>query len=264
MSIRACVTDGVEVLKSSLCPFPHGFSTRFGGVSRGDLSSLNLGVHRGDKRENVEENYRRFGTAVGFSPKETVFFRQIHGVTVRSVTKADCGYGLYRDSDTASDGLITDEPGVALVVFGADCPTILLWDSVKKVVCAVHSGWRGTAAGMARHAVRRMTEDYGCKAEHIGAVIGPCIGKCCFETRSEVPEAMEKALGSLARPYIEQTDPEHWHVDLKGINEVWLRQAGVKSIDVTPNCTRCEHTRFWSHRLTGDARGSQAAVILMR
>ena len=91
----------------------HCFSTRLGGVSEGQLSSLNLGTHRGDKPENVRENYRILGKAVGFAPEETVFTKQVHSALVERVGRADCGRGLQREAEHGVDGLVTDEPGVA-------------------------------------------------------------------------------------------------------------------------------------------------------
>ena len=156
----------------------HCFSTRFGGVSEGALSSLNLGTHRGDRPENVRENYRILGTAVGFSPEETIFTRQEHTDLLLRVGKQDCGTGLEREQTAVCDGLLTDEPGAALVCFGADCTTLLLFDPVRQAIAAVHAGWRGTAQGIAYKAVLRMQAEFGCAPEHIHAAIGPCIGRC--------------------------------------------------------------------------------------
>ena len=126
----------------------HCFSTRLGGVSEGQLSSLNLGTHRGDKPENVRENYRILGKAVGFAPEETVFTRQEHTDLLLRVGRADCGTGLDREQTTVCDGILTDEPGVALVCFAADCTPVLLFDPVRQAIAAVHAGWRGTAQGI--------------------------------------------------------------------------------------------------------------------
>ena len=150
----------------------HCFSTRLGGVSEGQLSSLNLGTHRGDKPENVRENYRILGKAVGFAPEETVFTRQEHTDLLLRVGRADCGTGLDREQTTVCDGILTDEPGVALVCFAADCTPVLLFDPVRQAIAAVHAGWRGTAQGIAYKAVLRMQEEFGCAPEDIRAAIG--------------------------------------------------------------------------------------------
>ena len=241
----------------------HCFSTRFGGVSEGALSSLNLGTHRGDRPENVRENYRILGTAVGFSPEETIFTRQEHTDLLLRVGKQDCGTGLEREQTAVCDGLLTDEPGAALVCFGADCTTLLLFDPVRQAIAAVHAGWRGTAQGIAYKAVLRMQADFGCAPEHIHAAIGPCIGRCCFEVGPEVPEAMRRSLGPDAEAAIE-LHGEKAHVDLKRLNRIWLERAGVQVIDICPDCTKCQPERFWSHRVTGGNRVSQAAIIRLK
>ena len=240
----------------------HCFSTRYGGVSEGYLSSLNLGTHRGDKPENVYENYRILGSAVGFRPEDTVFTKQLHTDIVRRVGRADRGAGLLREQTEVCDAQITDEPGVALVAFAADCTPILLFDPVRRAIAAVHAGWRGTALGIAAKAVEAMTREFGCEPEHIGAAIGPCIGACCFETDGDVPEAMRAALGRDAERCIMRRG-EKFFVDNKSLNRIWLERCGVTRIDVSCDCTKCQPERFWSHRVTQGRRGSLAAVIML-
>lgn len=241
----------------------HAFSTRYGGVSEGPLASLNLGTHRGDRPENVLENYRILGSAVGFQPEDTVFTKQLHTDIVLRVGRADRGTGLLREQQTVCDGIITDAPGVALVCFSADCTPILLYDPVRRAVGAVHAGWRGTAQGIARKAVEAMTREFGCQPEHIRAAIGPCISRCCFETGPEVPEAMLAALGSEAEAAIE-LHGDKYHVDLKALNRMHLQRAGVQTVDVSRDCTMCQPGRFWSHRASNGVRGSLAAVIMLK
>ena len=238
----------------------HCFSTRYGGVSEGYLSSLNLGTHRGDLPENVQENYRILGQAVGFLPEETVFTRQLHTNTILRVGKKDCGTGLFREQEIVCDGLITNEPGVALVCFAADCTPVLLFDPENQAVAAAHAGWRGTASGIAARAVEAMVREFGSRPEAIRAAIGPSIGQCCFETDEDVPQAMLEAFGPEAERFIEKRG-EKYFVDNKGLNRLWLTRAGLTQIDVSPDCTRCQPDRFWSHRVTGGERGSLAAII---
>lgn len=254
----------LEYLSSSLLDgAAHCFSTRFGGVSEGYLSSLNLGTHRGDAPENVRENYRRLGQAVGFLPEHTVFTKQIHSDIVERVGRQERGRGLLREATQGCDGLITDEPEVALTVFSADCTPVLLFDPVRRVVGAVHAGWRGTAAGIAAKAAEKMCTELGCKAENLRAAIGPCISQCCFETDADVPEAMLAALGNEAECAIRPVG-EKYYVNLKALNALWLQRAGVRQIDLSDDCTACQPERFWSHRRVGNQRGSLAAVIMLR
>ena len=241
----------------------HGFSTRRGGVSPAPWDTLNLGPGRGDAPENVRENYRRFCGCVGMASERTVLSLQVHRDDVRLCTAADAGKGLIRERDYEADALITAERDLPLVVFSADCGILLLHDPEAGCVGAVHAGWRGCAAGIVEKAVREMVRLLGARPERILAALGPCIGKCCFETDSDVPEAMRtSALGAEAEPYLEQRG-EKWHVDLAGLNRQWLLRAGVAPdhIDVCGLCTACRPDLFWSHRKMGEARGVQAAVI---
>lgn len=241
----------------------HCFSTRLGGVSEGALSALNLGVHRGDSHENVVKNYEILGSAVGFSPEQTVFPMQRHTDIIRVVDESHRGEGLYRETAQICDGQITDRPGVALVTFAADCTPILLYDPVRRAIGAVHAGWRGTAQGIAARAVEAMVREFGCQPGNIRSAIGPCIGRCCFETDWDVPQAMLDALGPKALTAIIPKG-DKFYVDNRFCNALWLQRAGVGELDISPDCTRCQTQRYWSHRATGGERGSQAGIIMLK
>ena len=242
---------------------PHGFTTRLGGVSEGHLSSLNIGMHRGDKPENVTENYRRLAQTIGFFSEKLVLANQIHTDAVRVVTETDCLGSLSHRDYPECDGLVTNTPGIALTVFTADCTPILLHDPVTGAVGAVHAGWRGTALGISKKAVDTMVSAFGCQRPDICAAIGPNIGPCCFETDSDVPEAMLAALGEEAKPFI-RAGKSKFHVDLKQINALWLRRSGVTNITISEHCTACSPALFWSHRVTKGIRGSQGAIIVCK
>ena len=241
---------------------PHCFSTRFGGVSEGYLASLNLGTHRGDLPENVRENYRILGEAVGFAPENTVFTKQIHSDIVERVGPSHRGRGLKWEATEGCDGLVTNDLGVVLTVFSADCTPILFYDPVAGAVGACHAGWRGTAAGIASRVVEKMTAEFGSAPGNIRAAIGPCISQCCFETHADVPDAMIRSMGDEARSCI-LPKGDKFLVDLKGLNALWLRRAGVEQICIAEECTACQPDRFWSHRRVGDLRGSLAAMITL-
>ena len=241
----------------------HGFSTRRGGVSPAPWDTLNLGPGRGDAPENVRENYRRFFGCTGAVPERAVLSLQVHRDDVRLCTAADAGKGLVRERDYEADALITAERDLPLVVFSADCGILLLHDPEAGCAGAVHAGWRGCAAGIVEKTVREMVCLLGARPERILAAVGPCIGKCCFETDSDVPEAMQaSALGAEAEPYWERRGAKY-HVDLAGLNRQWLLHAGVlpEHIDVCGLCTACRPDLFWSHRKMGNARGAQIAAI---
>lgn len=262
MPINLVKTGTLEYLTAGGIGVPHCFTTRMGGVSGGHLASLNIAMHRGDEPENVAENYRILGEALGFDPKNVVMTRQIHSDTVRRVGLADCG-GLDHRNYPECDALITNEPGAALVVFTADCTPLLFFDPVTGAVGAAHAGWRGTAADIAGKTVRAMCDAYGCDPKNIRAAVGPNIGACCFETDADVPQAMISAFGEAAQAFIRQVG-EKYYVNLKEINALALRRAGVARIDISTACTACESRRFWSHRVTRGHRGSQGAIIVCK
>ena len=134
MSFLAHEENGLFIKTSTvLSGVRHGFSTRIGGVSPAPWDSLNLGVGRGDDMDRVRENYRRFCAALGVDEHRAVLSKQVHENNVRHVTAEDCGKGLFRDRDyTSVDAMVTDTPGIPLVVFSADCGIILLHDPVHE------------------------------------------------------------------------------------------------------------------------------------
>lgn len=254
--------NGAVYLTSSLLPVPHGFSTRLGGVSPAPWDSLNLRPGMGDGRDALLTNYRRFCAAAGLDMERAVLSKQVHETAVRPCGLEDAGKGLSRERDYAADALVTDVPGLTLFVFSADCGTVLLHDPVTGAVGAVHAGWRGCAGGIVEKAVRELGRLYGARPERLRAALGPCIRRCCFETDGDVPEAMAAALGEAAEPFLEKRGSK-WHVDLEGLNRLWLLRAGLppENIEASGLCTACRPDLFWSHRKMGEARGVQCAAI---
>ena len=253
-SLEYLVAEGISV--------PHCFTTRLGGVSTGSQSSLNLAHGRGDSMENVEANLKILASALEFDPAKYVLTRQTHSDIVRMVTDGDCNGFCHRDYPEC-DALVTNTPGVALMVFTADCTPVLLHDPVTGAVGAAHAGWRGTAQKIAAKTALAMVEHFGCDPGNIRAAIGPNIGQCHFETDADVPEAILAAYGEEAAQFIEKRG-EKYHLDLKAINALALAQVGVKHIEISQDCTMCAPDRFWSHRYTRGDRGSQGAVIVCK
>ena len=262
MAIKTVKQGTMEYLVAEGIGVRHGFTTRLGGVSSGYLDSLNIGMNRGDEPENVVENFRILGRAIGFLPEETVLTHQVHTDLVRVVTKADHLGFDHRDYPEC-DGLVTNDPGTALVIFTADCTPILLHDPVTGAVGACHAGWRGTALDIAGKTARKMVEAFGCEPKNIRAAIGPNLGACCFQTDGDVPQAMIEAFGREVEKWI-RPDNEKFYVNLKEINAHALGRAGVECIEISPECTMCCHDRYWSHRYTKGVRGSQGAIIVCK
>ena len=262
MSIQTTKLGTLEYLTAQGISVPHCFTTRYGGVSTGTQASLNLAFGRGDTMENVEANLRILAKALDFDPEKLVLTRQTHSDIVRAVTDADCAGFCHRDYPEC-DALVTNTPGVALMVFTADCTPVLLYDPVTGAVGAAHAGWRGTAQDIAGKTLEAMIRNYGCKPENIRAAIGPNIAQCHFETNADVPEALLAAFGPEVERFIEKRG-EKYFPDLKAVNAYALERRGVGHIESSTACTYCESQRFWSHRATNGERGSQGAVIVCK
>lgn len=259
MSIQTIKNGKLVYLMAEGISVPHCFTTRLGGVSTGSQASLNLAIGRGDSPENVEQNLRILTTALGMEPEKLVLTRQIHSDIVRVVTDGDCNGFFHRDYPEC-DALVTNTPGVSLLVFTADCTPILFHDPVTGAVGAAHAGWRGTVQSIAAKTVEAMAREYGAKPEDIRCAIGPNIGLCHFETDADVPEAVLAAFGEEAGEFIRKKG-EKYLLDLKAINAMVLRRAGVRHIEISDACTMCTPDVFWSHRVTKGDRGSQGAII---
>ena len=239
----------------------HAFTTRFGGVSDGIYSSLNLGQSLGDDINNVKDNYGIICDTLKISVDDIVKSRQMHGTDIRIVTEKDRAK-LFDTEIPAADGLVTNNKNIALIIYTADCVPILLHDPVNKVIGAVHAGWRSTVENIAGKAIQTMIEEFGCSPENIKAAIGPCISVCCFETSQDVPDALRNALGKLADNCIKPHN-EKFMVDLKEANRQMLVNAFVEDIKISDECTSCNTDKYWSHRKLNIQRGSQASIITL-
>ena len=170
MSLNTIKKGTLEYLAAPGISTPHCFTTRLGGVSAGINSSLNLALNSRDTPENVSKNLHLLARELGFRPEKLVMTRQTHSDIVRVVTEKDAKGLCHRDYPEC-DGLATCTPGVALLVFTADCTPILLNDPVTGAVGAVHAGWRGTASAIAVKCAQAMCENFGCQMENIHAAI---------------------------------------------------------------------------------------------
>ncbi|MBO4468672.1 MAG: peptidoglycan editing factor PgeF [Clostridia bacterium] len=243
----------------------HCFTTRFGGVSKGCLSSMNMNFNRGDERENVIKNYEKICGAIGIDTANLVFTKQTHTDNCVIVTEKDRGKGFSKEGFSDVDGLVTDRKGVALVTQFADCTPLIFCDPVKGVIASVHSGWRGTVKRIGKRAVEIMANDFGCAVGDIIAAIGPCIGKCCYEVDDAVFDAFSVA-GFDTDPIFTAKGNGHYMLDLTLANKHVIVSAGInpENIDVSDVCTCCNSDELFSHRASGGKRGTMAAIIELK
>ncbi|MBO5487649.1 MAG: peptidoglycan editing factor PgeF [Eubacterium sp.] len=245
----------------------HGFSTRYGGVSEGVCATMNLSFHRGDKREHVVENHRRFAEAVGYDKNNLVFSDQIHETTIRRVTREDAGKGINRESDIIGvDGLISNDTDVVLMTFFADCVPLFFYDRKNHAIGASHSGWRGTVARIGAKTIREMGKAFGTKPQDVLCVIGPSICQDCYEVSDQVAEQFQKEFDEKHwKEILLKKSEEKFQLDLWRANEIILQEAGVpeNQIETSGLCTCCHPEELFSHRASHGKRGNLAGVITL-
>lgn len=244
------------------------FSTRMGGVSKGDFATMNFSFTRGDNREDVLENYRRMAAALGVDMNRMTLTWQTHTTNVRRVTAEDEGKGVVRDRDYRDvDGLITDIPGITLVTFFADCVPLYFLDPVHRAIGLSHSGWRGTVKRMGQVTVDAMKEAFGSRPEDIIACVGPSICKDCYEVGAEVAEEFFGAFDETYHNAILLKNPDgKYQLDLWKANEIVLTEAGIKkeNLAVTNICTYCNPDLLFSHRRSAERRGNLCAFLSLK
>lgn len=248
--------------------FVHGFSSRIGGVSEGDLSSMNLSFTRGDDPERVRENFRRMGAAIGFDEQKMVFSYQTHTKNVRVVGQEDCGKGYARERDyTDVDGLVTNVPGLVLTTFYADCVPLFFLDPVKRAIGLSHSGWRGTVGNIAAETIKKMEEAFGSDPADIRAAIGPSICQDCYEVSEDVIEQFREQYNPSLWPrlYLEKGGGKY-QLHLWEACRQNMLGAGIlpEHIETTDICTCCNPDILFSHRASQGRRGNLAGFLGIR
>lgn len=244
----------------------HLFSTRMGGVSEGIYSSMNLSYTRGDRREAVDENFRRIAAVLGCSVEDMVCSDQTHTTNLRIVGRADGGKGITRAKDYSDvDGLLTDEPGVYLATFFADCVPLYFVDTKRKAIALAHSGWRGTVARMGQCVVEKMREAYGTEPADLVAAVGPSICQACYEVSGDVAGAFAAAFAKPGqeREILLDKGGGKYQLDLWRANEIVLTEAGIPeaNIQVTDLCTCHNDCYLFSHRASHGKRGNLGAFL---
>jgi hypothetical protein len=187
---------------------------------------------------------------------------------VRVVQEEDKGKGFYRTSDIIGvDGLITNQAGVTLTTFYADCVPLFFLDPVKEIIGLSHAGWRGTVKAIGPKTIKRMVDIYGSNPKDILVGIGPSIGSCCYEVSTDVIKEFENNLNhDIIVRIVSRINDEHYKLDLWEANRLLLLEAGIddKNMVVTDLCTKCHSESFYSHRAMGNKRGSLAAMIALK
>lgn len=248
----------------------HGFSTRKGGVSKEHLASLNLSFSVEDAKENVLENFRRIGERFGKTPEDFVLSKQSHETKVLKVGRKDRGKGITKDRDYEGiDALITDEEGLILSCFSADCVPILFYDPIHKAVGACHSGWRGTKGKILQNVVEEMRKHFSSNPAEILIAIGPSICKEQYVVSEDLALSFLEDYPDLeedtASP-IQRISKDKFQLDLWDLNRRIALDCGIKEehISISGYCTMENPELFFSHRYSQGKRGLQGAFICLQ
>jgi YfiH family protein len=238
----------------------HFVSGRSGGVSEGEIGSLNLSFRAGDTPLNVQENRSRLALSLGITPTQLFFPAQTHSIHVKRVES-----GTSADSLTDTDALISNSPGLCICVMSADCVPILMYDPVSKAVAAVHAGWRGTVGKILTSTVKAMQAAFGTHPRDIIAGIGPSICPEVYEVGEEVVQAALAAFGTKQGLITKEDGQGKGYFNLWEANRLQLLDLGVAadSIEVAGICTYRQSHQFFSARKSGNRAGRFAAGIML-
>lgn len=242
----------------------HGISTRLRGLSAFPFHSLNLGLHTGDSCDKVVSNRMAFAAAVGINTNSVVTAQQVHGTTIRVVTDADRGAGMseYSQALSATDALITAQPGIPLMLFFADCVPVLFFDPVRRVIAISHSGWKGTVSRIAAHTLSKLQREFNVNPKDCLIGIGPSIGQCCYEVDETVISRLRQEFTNNWSEFILPKE-DRWQLDLWKLNRYQLLDVGAceENIVTSRICTACNTELYYSHRAEQGTTGRLGAVI---
>lgn len=264
--------------KESLYTFPlldkyaswlgHFVSTRHGGYSHGAFQSLNIGLHVGDDDANVIKNRRALSEKAGYDYQKAVYGNQDHSCNIRIIESKDAGRGhdSTKDAFQSTDAFITNQPGICLNVMMADCVPVLIVDVRKKVVAAVHAGWRGTVQQITLHTVLKMQSQMDCNPQDLCALIGPSIGPCCYEVGEDVATGARGMRGQDVDEVLKADGHGKYIFDQWLANKQQLILGGISPsmIEISGICSCCNHEDFFSSRHDKGLTGRFSAGIWIK
>jgi YfiH family protein len=210
---------------------------RTGGASGGAYASLNLAAHVGDAPDDVRENRRRLGEALGL-PSEPLWLEQVHGCDVVA-HRGQAGV-------PRADAAVATSSGRVCAVMTADCLPVVLADREGTRVAVAHAGWRGLAGGVVEATVAALGGDPAA----LVAWLGPAIGQAAFEVGPEVRLAFVRR-SAAAEGCFERNERGRLQADLCGLARLALASAGVGSVHGGGWCTAADRGRFFSFRRDG-------------
>ncbi|MBI3754123.1 MAG: peptidoglycan editing factor PgeF [Deltaproteobacteria bacterium] len=280
-------TAGIQYASSSILEsidfISHGFLSRIGGISKPPFASLNFDMRDGDNIANIEHTKAAVGRLFGFDVKRLLTINQVHGSDILVIDKPV--KDILNLSKTSADAIITNQYDFAIGILTADCVPILLLDPVKKVIGAVHAGWKGTVKTVVQKAIDTMVKQFGSDKKEILAAIGPSIGQCCYKVDGAVAKEFRGNEFIIPRPILRMGAPPPlkkgeskgdlakegrgdscWQLDLKKANLSQMANSGIleKNISVEDLCTSCRNDLFFSYRADNKKTGRQLNFIMLK
>jgi len=255
------------IIKEWADQFPElvaGFTTKNGGYSQQEYSSLNMGFHVGDVFENVQNNRHLLAGKLHYSVNQWVGCKQTHEVNIAEITEADRGIGSldYESALDRVDGLITEDKDVLLTLCYADCVPIFFLAPSKRVIGIVHAGWKGSVHHIVGNMVQKFVEK-NASLNDIQVVIGPSICSSCYVVDEKVIRYVDEVLKNQeSKPYHIITEGQY-KLDLKKLNKTLLLEKGIpeENISTSSYCSSCQDTLFYSHRRDQGKTGRMMAFI---
>lgn len=240
-----------------------GFTTRHEGVSRTPYNSLNLGTNTQDQAHSVEGNRSLLTRAFGITQEKLVTLKQVHGTDILVIDEPNDDVSHFLGLE--GDAIITNQAGIMIGICVADCAPILLLDDEKQVIAAVHAGWQGTASKLIAKTVAGMKSLFACNPQKLQAIIGPSIGKCCYEVDAPVRHSFLQN-GLDWDNCSEQSGDGLWRLDIAAANRDLLIGAGVAAdrIQASDMCVCCHRELFFSYRRDGSETGRQLGFIMLK
>jgi polyphenol oxidase len=223
-----------------------GFSTRIGsGVSP---YYFNLSFSSGDKKEDVKKNRELFFGRLGIS--QYAYQKQVHGNDIQYVDKP--GYA------GESDALITDKPGLGLVISAADCTSVYIYDYKKNITAGVHAGWRGTQKNILEKTINKLTSDFKCSPDNLVMYIAPSISCAIYEVDTDVASLFPEK-------YLQQKESKYL-LDISGRNYDAALESGIpkENIQYSSLCTYTMKNLLHSYRRDGLLSGRSLGVIALK
>jgi hypothetical protein len=234
------------------------FTTRHGGVSKKPFDSNNLAFHVGDDPLDVIRNQELLAQRIGYDRTLLVHMRQIHSDRIVIVERALHDF----ENPPECDALITDQPGIPLMVMTADCTPVLLFDPAKNVIAVAHAGRAGAIKGIVPKTIQKMQQNFASKLEDILVVLGPSIQSCCYEVGKKIAQEVTDA--GFGNAVIKRED--RFYLEVNAIIKNQLLRAGIKieHIEDLDICNACEHETFFSYRADKQKTGRIAGVLMLK